>query len=255
MECVMLAKLETSDYARAKQLFPASYPNLAFVHAVLDEGIPGQVWTQTDREEPEACLIATQAPFCFAAGALSKTFFTEAAALLAGHGGVQLVLPPGAGTEELARQAGFTAGQRRQFSRPDQGWRRPAVTVPDAYELVRIDAETFAGLESPMARGIFGTPDQYARHSVGFGLRSQGRIVADAHGVVGGGLIEAGVFVDPGHRGRGLAHQVLAAVCDWGADNGLKPMTSCHADKQASIALSHGLGLVEDFRYATAELV
>ncbi|MET9432568.1 GNAT family N-acetyltransferase [Streptomyces sp. NPDC006551] len=250
----MLDERKPSDYAATRRLFSASYPNLAFVHAVLDEAIPGRVWALFDRGEQAACLIATESPFCFAAGALSRSFFTEASGLLAGRGGVQLVLPPVPGVGDMAERAGFAVGQRRQFSRPDGQWEPPAVAVPDGFELVRIDAETFAGLESPMARDIFGTPGQYAEHSVGFGLRRQGRIVADAHGVIGGGLIELGTHTDPAYRGLGLTHPVMAAASQWGAARGLKTVTSCNADKRASIAISRKLGLVEDFIYQTAEI-
>jgi GNAT superfamily N-acetyltransferase len=248
-----LVEVAAADLPRLVSLFAPDCPNLAFVHAVIDGAIPGRIWAHVRDGEPVACLIATTAPFCLAAGAMSPAFFTEARTLLAGHGDVQLVYPPGPGAGAWAKQAGFAAGRRLHFTRTHFGFIAPPPAVPDGYALVRIDAETFAGLESPMARSIFGTAARYAEHAVGFALVKDGQVAADAHGVIGGGLIELGIHTHPDHRRKGLASVVLAAASRWGSGQGLRSVMTCHEDKTPSITLARKLGLTEEFSYPIAK--
>ncbi|MEW2579445.1 GNAT family N-acetyltransferase [Streptomyces syringium] len=250
----MLVELAKEDYARVEPLFGPQYPNLAFVHGVLDEKLPGRVWVHEENGVPVACLIATLSPFCFAAGTLTRAFFDQARILLGGRGTVQIVHPAEPGIGELAAGSGFTPALRRQFSQPRAGWSAPEPALPDGFELVRIDAALFDRLDSPMARSIFGSGADYAEHAIGFALRKDGRIVADAHGVVGGGLSELGTFAHPDYRGLGLPSFLLAEVARWSAKNGLRVVITCAEDKHASIAMAHRLGLTEDFLYPVAEL-
>ncbi|WP_164737936.1 GNAT family N-acetyltransferase [Streptomyces luteoverticillatus] len=250
-----LVEVATADLPRLVSLFDTDYPNLAFVHAVIDGAIPGRAWAHFRNGAPVTCLVATTAPFCLAAGAMTPAFFAEAKVLLAGHGDVQLVHPPGPETSAWAKQAGFTAGRRLHFTHAHSDFIAPSPAVPDGYELVRIDTETFSGLDSPMARSIFGTSAQYAEHAVGFALVKDGRVAADAHGVIGGGLIELGIHTHPDHRRKGLAFVVLAAASRWGGEQGLRSVMTCHADKAPSIALARKLGLTEEFSYSIAKVI
>lgn len=250
----MLVKLETRDYARVEPLFGPSYPNLAFVRAVLHQKIPGRVWADPGRRAPVACLIATTSPFCFAAGSMSPDFFPTAYGLLKGHGAVQLSHPPEPGADTLAVDAGFTPARRLQWGQPSSpGWIAPAVEFPEGYELAGIDGPAFSRLESPMARSIFGSAANYAEHAVGFALHRGGRVAADAHGVIGGDLIELGFHTHPDHRGRGLATALAAHVSRWGTERGLRSVMTFTEHKQASKAIARRIGLVEEFSYPTVE--
>ncbi|WP_274917773.1 GNAT family N-acetyltransferase [Streptomyces sp. WZ-12] len=254
MDRAQLVEVAAADLPRLVPLFAPDHPNLAFARAVIDGAIPGRAWAQFHNGAPVACLVATTAPFCLAAGALTPAFFAEAKRLLAGHGEVQLVHPPGPDNGAWAERAGFTTGQRLHFTHPRDGYIAPPPAVPDGYELVRIDADTFSGLESPMARSIFGTDAaQYIAHAVGFALVQDGRVAADAHGVLGGGLNELGTHIHPDHRRKGLAFVVLGAVNHWGCERGLRSVITCHEDKTPSISLARKLGLTEEFSYSIAK--
>ncbi|MYT32328.1 MULTISPECIES: GNAT family N-acetyltransferase [unclassified Streptomyces] len=253
LDRTQLVEVAAADLPRLVPLFDPDHPNLAFVHAVVDGAIPGRAWAHFQNDVPVSCLVATTAPFCLAAGAMTPAFFTQAKALLAGHGEVQLVYPPGPGTGAWAKQAGFAAGRRVHFTRTHFAFIAPAPAVPDGYALVRIDGETFSRLDSPMARSIFGTRAQYAEKAVGFALVKDGQVAADGHGVIGGGLIELGANTHPDHRRKGLAFVVLAAVSRWGSGQGLRSVITCHAGKTPSIALARKLGLTEELSYPIAK--
>ncbi|MFE7317597.1 GNAT family N-acetyltransferase [Streptomyces sp. NPDC057555] len=251
----VLVELATRDYARIEPLFGSSCPNLAFVRAVLHEKIPGRVWADLGQGAPVACLVATTSPFCFAAGSMSPDFFHAAYDLLKGHGAVQLVHPPEPGVDALAVDAGFTPARRLQWGQPSsQHWTAPAMDVPKGYELARIDGPAFGRLDSPMARSIFGSAADYAEHGIGFALHRDGQVAADAHGVIGGDLIELGFHTHPDHRGRGLATALAAHVSRWGTENGLRSVMTFSEHKQASKAIARRIGLVEEFSYPTVEL-
>ncbi|MGV4925984.1 GNAT family N-acetyltransferase [Streptomyces sp. BHT-5-2] len=255
LDQTQLVEVAAADLPRLVSLFDPDHPNLAFVHAVIDGAIPGRAWAHFHNDAPVSCLVATTAPFCIAGGAMTPAFFTEAKTLLAGHGEVQLVYPPGPGTGAWAKQAGFTAGRRLHFTRTHFGFIAPMPAVPDDYAVVRIDAETFSGLDSPMARSIFGTSAQYAQHTAGFALVKDGQVAADAHGVIGGGLIELGVHTHPDHRRKGLALMALALVSRWGTEQGLRSVITCHADKTPSISMARKLGLTEELSYPIAKAI
>ncbi|MGW1837414.1 GNAT family N-acetyltransferase [Streptomyces sp. NPDC002067] len=200
-------------------------------------------------------MIATASPFCFAAGTLSPDFFRTAYDLLQGDGAVQLIHPPEPGADARAVDAGFTPARRLQWGQPSSpNWIAPPVEFPDGYELAAVDGATFDRLDSPMARSIFGSGADYAAHGIGFALHRDGQIAADAHGVIGGDLIELGFHTHPDHRGRGLATALAAHVSRWGTERGLRSVMTFSEHKQASKAIARRLGLTEEFSYPTVEL-
>jgi hypothetical protein len=105
-----LCLLEPEDHPRVAPLFAPSFPNLAFVHAVLEGRIPGQVFASWEDGRARACLIATGSPFCFLAGELPPRLLDEALAFLAARPPITLVC---AATPEVESRA----SARRSTSR------------------------------------------------------------------------------------------------------------------------------------------
>lgn len=62
-------------------------------------------------------------------------------------------------------------------------------------------------------------------------------------------LFLEGVFVDPGHRRRGVARALIAAVADWGRARGCSEFASdAELDNTDSHAMHRALGFVETER-------
>lgn len=249
----MLIELGASEYPRARPLFPPSYPNLAFVDAVLERRIPGRVWAQPGEQGPAACLVATGFPLCFAAGAVTPEMFDEMRARLEDRPPVKLVHPPALAA--VAPGRGFVAAERLQFGEAlRQGERRQAC-VPAGFELRRIDAELFPRLGwKDAVLAIFGSAENYLDNGYGFCLLHAGRLVAEAHGVVGGERVELGTHTHEEYRQKGLATIVCAAVARHGAERGLGVVATCDAEKAASVGVAQSIGLCLELRYPIASL-
>ncbi|MFL5357429.1 GNAT family N-acetyltransferase [Archangium sp.] len=246
-----LCPLEAEDAPRVAPLFAPSFPNLAFVHAVLEGHIPGQAFASWEGGRARACLIATGAPFCFLAGELSPRFLEEALAFLASRPPITLVCSAPQEVEARASAHGFVAAERLQFGgMTPQDARSQSVEVPEPYELVRIDDGLFAQVNwKEMVHGIFGSERAYLTHHFGFGLLYEGRLVAEAHGVVGGGLVECGLFTQPEHRRRGLTTVVTRQLMKHAGQLGLRPVATFFAGKLESARAATQAGLRQEHGY------
>ncbi|QXJ21232.1 GNAT family N-acetyltransferase [Actinomadura graeca] len=244
----MLDPVSPDRYATLAPLFGPSYPNLAFVHAALEGRIPARAWARHEGDEVSACLIATRSHFCFAAGDLTTDLMDGIYALLRDRPPVTLVYPADQG---VAPAAGFGKAERIQFSRAEPGGAAPA--PPEGFELVRIDERLFEKLNwRDMVLSIFGSAEGYVKHGYGFCLVQDGRVAAEGHGVVGGGLVELGGFTHPHYRRRNLYAAMSAQIIGYGAEHGLRPVLSCLAGNAASVAVARRIGLTRDFRYEVA---
>lgn len=245
----MFAERDPADSSALERLFPITYPNRAFALAVLAGALPGRVWSTPDLD---ACLVATGAPFCFAAGALTPALLRESCRLLSARAHVKLVAPRALPAEPDDLAPGWRAGRRLHF-------RGAAAEIvqeepPAGYQLVRIDEELYArSLWPEMVHAIYGAADDYVRHHEGYCLLRDGRIAAEAHGVVGGGLVELGLFTHPEHRGRGLTRVVASALFRRGAARGLVPAITCEVGRQESRRIAERY-LLTDGPYETLNL-
>jgi hypothetical protein len=252
----VLTPLEASDYARLSTLFEPSFPNLAFVSAVLERKIPGQAWAEWDGRSPRSCLVTTGSPFCFIGGAASRRLLEGALPLLAAKTSITLVCPAALELAGIAAAHGFAVTERFQYghARPSDG-ERVSFEIPEPYRLARIDAKLFQEVNwREMVSGIYGSPEVYLEHHYGFCLLHDGRLVAEAHGVVGGGLVEFGAFTRGEHRRRGLSMTVIAQVIRHGARLGHRAVASFIAGKRESQAIVDGFGLRRELAYQVLTL-
>ena len=235
-------------------MFRPSYANLAFVHAVLERKIPGRVWAQSDDRGIAVGLVATEAPFCFAAGAVTPALLEQMRGLLAHRPPIKLVHPPG--LDSAAPRLGFVAAERIQFGSGPGGPELRALQAPPGFELAAVDGELFPRLnwrETVLA--IFGSAENYLRHGFGVCVLHDGQLVAEAHAVVGGGLAEFGAHTRADYQRRGLSTLVMRAAGRQAAELGLRSVTTFDAGKAESAALSRSIGLHYEFHYPISQLV
>lgn len=251
----MLIQLASERYARVGRFFGPDYPNLAFVLGVLERKLPGRVWVLPTEQDVRACLIITDASFCFAAGELDPETLDAMLALVAAQPPVTFVHPQGIDVAAAAAKYGLVEGERRQLGAPAEGPGCPDIDVPSPFELVRIDADLFRNSNWKGAvHRIFGSAENYLEHHYGFGLLLDGTLITEAHGVVGGGRVEIGTYTHEAYRRSGLSSIVCAAAKKHSEKLGLRAEASCDVDKAASIALSYRIGLLDDFRYRVLNL-
>jgi GNAT superfamily N-acetyltransferase len=162
---------------------------------------------------------------------------------------------PGA---EAADAAFAAAGWARDedvlvLTAPLAGWPAPSVAVAIAAEP---DDDWLVGYRyrgsalPPVARDVLLAADDPAFLTVRL-EPPPGPPAAVARGVVvGGWLVVTAVTVDEGHRRRGLATAVMAALGAWAADRGAPSCTLQVVGTNApALALYHRLGFTEHHRY------
>jgi len=246
----MLIELASEEFARVGRFFGPAYPNLAFVYGVIEGRLPGRVWARQEGQGFSACLIATEAPFCFAAGALDRETLDAMLELLKKRQVFTFVYPPGLDIGEAAARHGLAEGERLQFGAKRGEDPGGAFETPSPFELARIDGELYQKSNwRDAVHGIFGPPSNFVENHYGFGLLLEGRLISEAHGVVGGGLVEFGAFTLAEYRRAGLSNVACAAVKSHGAKLGLRVVATCDAGKAASIAICRRIGLRDEFRY------
>lgn len=251
-----LRRLAHAEYHGVASLFGPGYPNLAFVHAVIERRIPGTIWAWPGvAEDASACLITTSASFCFVAGEITPRMLEAVFAELRPRAPVTLVHPRDAAIEHAPLPEGLVHARRLQYSSVRPGTEVPVAHLPDGYELSRIDAAAFAHINwSATVLGIFGSAEQYLEHAHGFGIHHDGQLVAEAHSVVGGGRAEVGIFTDPAHRLKGLSWVAVNAVTRFALLTGLTVVATFDVHATASRILAERLGLVLDGEYGVIAL-
>ncbi|MFI1569118.1 GNAT family N-acetyltransferase [Streptomyces sp. NPDC020490] len=252
----MLKELAPPSYLGVGRFFGNSHPNLAFVRAVLEQRIPGSVFANFDRHgDPVTVLITTGSPFCFLSGYFSPTVMGEVDAILADRPFVRLVHSRW-GPEELVgdlHSFGFKQVERIQLSIPGvrAGDYRVHDQVPGGFTLERVTEEIFHRLNwrDPVL-DIFGTMENYLSHGYGVCMLSNNIVVAESHGVIGGGLVELGSITHPEYRRRSFSSITMSEAIRHGARLGLAPVTSMDVENRASFATCAGpLRMSMDFRY------
>ncbi len=245
----------TRDSPRISALFAPSFPNLAFVHAVLQRKIPGRVWLEQTGDRLRSCLITTDSPFCFIGGEMTHESIDEALTLLRARPPITLVCPRELDIDARAAAYGFAVSERVQFSTTTTEAGRAALEVPKPYRVARIDAELFPKiLWRPMVLGIFGSRESYLEHHYGFCVVLDGQIVAEAHGIVAGGLVEFGSFTHSEHRRRGLTNIATGQLIAHAKAVGHRAIATCAAEKVESVGLITKAGLLRNFHYRVLTL-
>ncbi|MDI1443502.1 GNAT family N-acetyltransferase [Polyangium sp. 6x1] len=251
----MLIDLASERYTSVRRFFAPEYPNLAFVLGVLERKLPGRVWVVPAEQDFAACLIVTDASFCFAAGALDPETLDAMLALVMKTPPITFIHPQGLDVSAAAARYGLMEGERRQLGAPAGGPGCPDIEVPSPFELVRIDGDLFRNSNWKGAvHRIFGSTENFLAYHYGFGLLLDGQLITEAHGVVGGGHVEIGTYTHEAYRRTGLSNVVCAAVKKHSEKLGLRAEATCDVDKAASIALSYRIGLQDDFRYKVLKL-
>ncbi|HYO54544.1 GNAT family N-acetyltransferase [Archangium sp.] len=164
---------------------------------------------------------------------------------------ITLVCSAALEVEARASLHGFVATERLHFGgvTPADA-QRQSIEVPESHELVGIDAGLFAQVNwKEMVYGIFGSAQDYLTHHFGFGLLHEGRLVAEAHGVVGGGLVEYGISTHPEYRRRGLTKVVTRQLMKHGGQLGLWTVATCAAGKVESVRAITQSGLRQEHSY------
>ncbi|WP_379129548.1 GNAT family N-acetyltransferase [Paenibacillus sp. sgz500958] len=120
---------------------------------------------------------------------------------------------------------------------------RKTITGPDD-EIVQITKGMFmAQPGSVTARNFWRDEEHFLAEGIGYSLLSSGDIASTAFSAfIDPYKLEIGIETSEGHRGKGYAYAVCAALIDYCLEHQLEPVWSCRLENEGSYKLAQRLG-------------
>lgn len=241
-----MIELTASRREAAKYLFPDDYPNLAFVHGVIERLLPGQVYVDR-RDRPTRCLVKTNAPYAYAAGLQHDEEIRDALRLLDDRADFKVVIP----SLPSSRAGVFgLAGVPRRLYRHDAVCPAAAPAELRRYgrlEILRLADEAMFRrcLWFELIGSLLGGTEPQLEHFAALALwdSSRGIIASEAYVVCSRRYAEIGTITHPDYRGRGLSTVLCGQAMRWAAGRGRVSIWSCDEANTASWRVAEKLGM------------
>lgn len=248
-----IIKLPKAEFNKVRHLFEANYPNLAFVYAVIEDKMPGEIWVNdADGDNPKACLIISHGPYCFMAGKLDKELFKEFANLLAAKPDMKLVCPDST-RESNVELTDFNTIPRLQYHLKNTA-SIPHYENNTPYELksAHEDREIFATCNwAAMLITMYGSLEYYLQNNMSLFLYDPERrcVASEAHCVTATGITEIGTKTHDEYQGKGLSTIICNELIRRMINRGFHPIWTCDAANVASRKVAEHQGMTEDMHY------
>jgi hypothetical protein len=252
---VPLLDAPPGSFVRVRPLVPSSDAagHMAFVHALLDQTMPGRMFVD-DVEGPRSAVACSDSGFWFALGeprgdllresldALKSALPASPASLYATTPAWQVALDPLFWLRVSRNEYHFIA-------LPSQ-----APPLPIGFSLVPLDARIarlFAGSVDPWVIDIWGGPERFAERVFGWAMMRGDQLASFCTAcALGGGEAEVEIGTNPEFRRLGLAEAAGYAFARTALERGLRPAWTCSTGNAGSERLAAKLGFVE-FRRVT----
>lgn len=247
----MIQELTTEQFPIIEKLFTSDYPNLPLIQAVVQHKIPGKIWVNST-QSPNACLVATNAPYCFAAGEINVDNLPGFVAALHAKKVIKLACPQSQSLEEVFSELNFKAVDRIQYKQTDFNKLRAlsSFQMPRSYIIKKITKELFELCNwKDLMISIYGSADNYIKYGHGFCILDNETVASEAHGIVGDNLVELGTITHSDYRKQGLSALVCAYLAQYCASKNLTSIWTCDAENHGSSAVARKIGLDEDRKY------
>ena len=250
----MLTQLNSDKYEVIRNLFPKYYPNLAFIYAVIEKKIKGEVWVD-NINNPQAALVV-YGFYIFISGKITKKIFDEFYFIIREKikflekmssnvkASLSLVCP-----QEMMEspvnfeEFGFVSVPRIEYEYKNNS--SPSEYKNNSeYDSISIDKDNVSHCLWYRFIGNIYEGDN-AGHHLGYMLwDKQSRcVVSEAHGVVGGDLVEIGTTTNPSYEKKGFATNICARLIVEAGKKGLRPIWSCNRDNIPSNKTAKRLGM------------
>lgn len=241
-------KLRDSLFQRVAHLFDDDYPNLPFVHGVIEGVLPGEIYTDNEHS-PTQCLVKTNGPFAYSIGLAEPDDIASALRLLRDRCEIKLVVPGLSASE--AASYGLKSVPRRHYR---YGVGHPAQTeeIP-GYKIVRVANEALLRRcqRFEFMSAILGSPENFLARAAAFVLWDPvaDEIASEAFAIRSQRFAEIATVTHPGYRTRRLSTPLCNQLVHWTMAQGLEPVWSCDELNVASWHVAEKLGMDRRTRY------
>ncbi len=237
-----MKKMSSFHYERVRTLFTDNYPNIPFVHGIIEERLPGEVFVD-NVVEPGSCMLVTAGAYVFTAGISSPRKLQPCLDLLRDKADIKLVLPelspqqvkPFGLAPTPRRQYAYSTAQSSDVSNTSGYQIRPLVSEALFKECIWFD----------FMSGIFGGTEYFLSRGFGwvFWDAAAGVIASEAYGIASKQFVEIGTVTHPAYRGKGLSTLLCNHLMRHLCGLGLQPIWSCDESNPASWSVAEKLGM------------
>jgi len=245
-----MKQLHKNKYEDVRKLFHRNYPNLPLIFAVIEQLIPGQIWVD-NIDEPNVCLIMTDASFSFIIGDINEEIFQECFKLLKNKQVIKLALEPNPQFD--LSKFGFVPVSRRQYRYKDINGKIPRYENNTNYLIKKIeDVETYnLCLWNPLITDIFGSAENYLQNGIGFIFwdASNQMIASESHGIPSKEFIEVGSITHEKYREQKLSTILCNHLIRYVIERNLRPVWSCDEENLFSWKVAEKQGMDDLVKY------
>ncbi|AZE45730.1 hypothetical protein C4K04_0019 [Pseudomonas chlororaphis] len=243
-----MKKLSSSNYEIVRQLFAEDYPNLPFVHGLIEGVLPGEIFVD-NTSNPASCILVSAASYVFTSGISTSQEMRSCLDLLKDKAEIKLVLPE-LGPHE-AKTLGLVPTARRQYSYSNA---RPIeLKNTSGYEIRSIASESFFKecIWFDLMDTIFGGAENFLQRGFGcvFWDADSGIIASEAYGIPSKQYVEIGTVTHPAYRGKGLSTMLCNHLIRHISELGLRPIWSCDESNAASWSVAERQGMDGKLNY------
>nr|WP_305987336.1 GNAT family N-acetyltransferase [Pseudomonas sp. Q1] len=244
----LVKKISSLHDECVRKLFADDYPNLPFVHGVIEGLLPGEVFVD-DAFEPGNCMVVSAASYAFAAGVFSTQQIQSCLDLLRGKAEIKFVLP--ALSPHQANRFGLEPTPRRQYAYSTAT--SVEVNNTSGYLVRPLDSEALFKdcIWFDFMSGIFGGTEHFLKRGYGWVLwdAAAGVIASEAYGIASKQFVEIGTVTHPAYRGKGLSTMLCSLLMRHLSGLGLQPIWSCDESNPASWSVAEKLGMHNQLSY------
>jgi RimJ/RimL family protein N-acetyltransferase len=247
--------LANDQYQKVSKFFPADFPDVVVVYAILEKRMPGEVWVDNS-DEPSAVLIKTQANICYITGHVEKKLFKQFLKQLRSNLKLHLVFEPSPNSKPFNLfLCGLTHIDRLSFKLKDKTKNYLSLPTTSAFDIVPLDKtnekifRTSSGFS--IEKKLYGSEEKCIEEAYGFAVwdKQKNRIASETLGVSSNDYVELGIATHPDYRRQHLAKIVCGKFIVDILESKREPLWACKKSNEASIKLANSLGFEIERKY------
>ncbi len=199
--------LEIKEYNNIVHLFSENFPNIAFIKAILEGKMPGNVWIDISNNKPISALI-TSGMYCFISGNLTDHSKDKYLSILNNQRTFKLVCnvqDSNLFNQEIEK-FNFETIDRLQFFYKNHPKRNQDIIINKDYQIATINEEILKKcLFNEVIINFYETPDNFIKNAKGVCLLHNNIVITEAYAILGGKHAELGTCTHPDYRKQGLS--------------------------------------------------
>ncbi len=250
-----ISLLKNDQYQKVLKFFPADFPDVVVVYAILEKRMPGEIWVDNS-DNPTAVLIKSNANICYIKGDITQSLFKKFLQKLKYNLRMHLVFEPSPASKHFnLLLCGLTKIDRLSFKLKDKTKNYLLLPSSSVFELTPLNKKNEAIFRMSsgfnMEKKLYGSEEKCIDEAYGFAIwdKQKNRIASETLGVSSKKYVELGIMTHLEYRKQNLAKIVCGKFITDILASGKEPVWACNKSNLASINLANSLGFELEREY------